>query len=515
MPTFKVNIKWQKEKYTDVECNTDESPETFKAMLFSLTGVPPDRQKVMMPGKILGDSSFDGIKLKDGATIMMMGSAEVVPEQKAASEQKKEDKVVVKDSQELLPIGLNNLGNTCYMNAVVQVLYTVHELRATLKIIEKMPATSDLALPKQLCQIYNQLGSSDRSVIPISFVSTVHRLFPQFAVRQNGGENPKADSGFGSLIAGIYDGGFQQQDANEFWMSLMRTLQSASISETAIASVSNLPDSLGKTGGWNPIDRFFTGMFKCSLKCVENNEETASSFVETFNQLSCFINQDVKYLHTGLRNSFETTLTKHSESLGKDAEYKKTNCISRLPAFLSIQFVRFFYKEKEKINAKILKNVAFPMTLDLYEFCTQELKQKLEPMRERSLQEKERAVFAAPKSKKPGAKEDKGPDANEKPELFEPYWFEDDLGSNNSGQYELQAVLTHQGRSSNSGHYVGWAKHKGDWYKFDDDTVSHVTEDQIKALAGGGDWHCAYVLLYGPERIPKVPMAKEETPMEL
>ena len=29
--------------------------------------------------------------------------------------------------------------------------------------------------------------------------------------------------------------------------------------------------------------------------------------------------------------------------------------ISRLPAYLSIQFVRFFYKEKEKINAKILK----------------------------------------------------------------------------------------------------------------------------------------------------------------
>ena len=29
--------------------------------------------------------------------------------------------------------------------------------------------------------------------------------------------------------------------------------------------------------------------------------------------------------------------------------------ISRLPAYISIQFVRFYYKEKEKINAKILK----------------------------------------------------------------------------------------------------------------------------------------------------------------
>lgn len=35
-----------------------------------------------------------------------------------------------------------------------------------------------------------------------------------------------------------------------------------------------------------------------------------------------------------------------------------------------------------------------------------------------------------------------------------------DLGSNNSGYYDLQAVLTHQGRSSSSGHYVGWVKRK-------------------------------------------------------
>lgn len=34
------------------------------------------------------------------------------------------------------------------------------------------------------------------------------------------------------------------------------------------------------------------------------------------------------------------------------------------------------------------------------------------------------------------------------------------MGSNNSGYYDLQAVLTHQGRSSSSGHYVGWVKRK-------------------------------------------------------
>lgn len=74
-----------------------------------------------------------------------------------------------------------------------------------------------------------------------------------------------------------------------------------------------------------------------------------------------------------------------------------------------------------------------------------------------------------------------------------------DLGSNNSGYYKLQAVLTHRGRSSSSGHYVAWIRQKGDtWMKCDDDVVTPVTSDEVLKLSGGGDWHCAYVLLYGP-----------------
>ena len=35
-----------------------------------------------------------------------------------------------------------------------------------------------------------------------------------------------------------------------------------------------------------------------------------------------------------------------------------------------------------------------------------------------------------------------------------------DVGSSKSGYYELQAVLTHKGRSSSSGHYVAWVRRK-------------------------------------------------------
>ena len=71
---------------------------------------------------------------------------------------------------------------------------------------------------------------------------------------------------------------------------------------------------------------------------------------------------------------------------------------------------------------------------------------------------------------------------------LEPYSFTDDPGSNNSGYYELQAVLTHKGRSSNSGHYVAWTKYKGDtWIECNDDDVSPVHCEDVLKLSGGGN----------------------------
>jgi len=66
-----------------------------------------------------------------------------------------------------------------------------------------------------------------------------------------------------------------------------------------------------------------------------------------------------------------------------------------------------------------------------------------------------------------------------------------------TGNYELIAVLTHQGRTSDSGHYVGWVHKKGDeWIKYDDDKVSEVKLEDVLNLRGGGDWHMAYYCIY-------------------
>ncbi|KAA0183671.1 Ubiquitin carboxyl-terminal hydrolase 14 [Fasciolopsis buskii] len=226
----------------------------------------------------------------------------------------------------------------------------------------------------------------------------------------------------------------------------------------------------------------------------------------------CFIFlSDVKFLHTGIRNGFEGTVTKHSSTLERDAVYKKTSVLTRLPAYLVIHFVRFFYKEDKQLNAKILKDVKFPLELDLFTFCSEALQKQLFPMREKFRMEEDLVVHGLTKK---GEKPDQI-DPWKEPDLYEPYFLDSDPGSNNSGYYELQGVLSHQGRTSSSGHYVAWVKVNGTWIKFDDDVVTPVTPEDILKLSGGGDWHCAYNLLYGPKRLRKrIDVAQSAPTME-
>ena len=42
----------------------------------------------------------------------------------------------------------------------------------------------------------------------------------------------------------------------------------------------------------------------------------------------------------------------------------------------------------------------------------------------------------------------------------------------------------------------------GQWVQFDDDQMILRKEEEVLTLAGGGDWHMAYLLLYKAQRVP-------------
>merc|ERR1711894_725801 len=147
------------------------------------------------------------------------------------------------------------------------------------------------------------------------------------------------------------------------------------------------------------IDTFFGLEFETETKCVESEEEPVSKSKEHFLQYNCYIDKDVKYLASGLKNRLQESMTKRSAILDRDAEYMKTLKVSRLPGYLTVTMVRFQFKQKDAINAKILKDIKFPMMLDCFDYCKPELQEKLVPMRSKFKEYEDAIVATAPKGK--------------------------------------------------------------------------------------------------------------------
>ncbi|KAJ1482672.1 hypothetical protein T484DRAFT_2643136 [Baffinella frigidus] len=81
-----------------------------------------------------------------------------------------------------------------------------------------------------------------------------------------------------------------------------------------------------------------------------------------------------------------------------------------------------------------------------------------------------------------------------------------------SSVYELRAIVTHEGRSADGGHYICWVKSgirvpkqgKNDnapekyyWLHFNDDKVTLEYEEDVKNCAGSADGPIVYIALYG------------------
>ncbi|KAL8136997.1 hypothetical protein V2J09_002998 [Rumex salicifolius] len=474
----KVSVKWQKQVFPDVEIDTSQPPYVFKCQLFDLTGVPPERQKIMVKGGLLkDDADWSTLGVKEGQRLMMMGTADEIIKAPEKGPVFMED---LPEEEQVVSLGhssgLFNLGNTCYMNSTIQCLHSVPELKSALIEYPQSGRSNDLDQTSHLLTVatrdlFGELDKNGKPVAPMQFWMVLRKKFPQFGQ--------------------LHNGSFMQQDAEECWTQLLYTL---SQSLKPPSSSDNL-DTMKALFGLELVSR---------VHCLESGEE--SSDKEYPYSLKCHISHEVNHLHEGLKHGLKSELEKNSPALGRSAVYIKESRINGLPRYLTVQFVRFFWKRESNQKAKILRKVDYPLELDVYDLCSDDLKNQLNTPRQLLRDEEGKKLGLKSKSSEPnvsdvkmseaegsssGAGQSSAPTSQEEKQLRP------------TGVYDLVAVLTHKGRSADSGHYVAWVKQeKGGWVEYDDDNPIPQREEDILKLSGGGDWHMAYICLYKARVVP-------------
>jgi ubiquitin carboxyl-terminal hydrolase 14 len=468
MSTVSVTIKNSGKNYP-IELNLNDTGLAFKEKILQATRIPIERQKVLLKtGQLKDDVLVEALGLKHGQIIMVIGSPvldlPVAPVNTVFLEDLKESDLNYSND----PIGLENLGNTCYLNSTVQALHSVPVLTNALEKSEKVGEIgSDEHLVLQLKRTFQELDDKKKdSVVPNALVTSLRVCHPLFNERDQ---------------MGMY----KQQDAEEVFTLLLRTLQK----------------SLG-----DDFIQEFTINFKSLIKNQEDESDVEEK-VEDDLKLQCHINGNTNFLKNGLLESLNGTIEKRSSKLDKDCTYEVSKKITKLPTVLTVQFVRFFWKRSTNRKSKILRKVQFPFQLDLADMLDEGYREEKIKVRDqlRSIekqQQNEEREFKKQKKDLLSKDEDEFDEKQYKKfveQFKEKFPANLGTGENPSSLYNLNAVITHQGTSADSGHYQAFVKDKYNenrWWRFNDDKVSIVNKEKIESLAGGGESDSALILIY-------------------
>jgi ubiquitin carboxyl-terminal hydrolase 14 len=306
MPSVTVNVKWGKQKFENVEIDLAAGVEVFKAQLFTLTLVPPERQKIMgvKGGAVKDGADLAALGIKPGQNLMLMGSAEAAPEAPKEATIFAEDlpalDVAAMETEN--PGGLTNLGNTCYLNSSLQCMKAIPELTTSL---QQYAGSGDPFVPA-LRSVITELQASNAAVEvkPFSFVSTFRQSFPMFAERTDNGQ------------------GFVQQDAEECWSTIVSTL-----SHNMQMAVGDAPAPVGapepeclprmKALKRNLGDMLFGIEMESSYKCLEEGDASSHVAYESARKIACHISDKTAHLYTALEVNLDELIEKRSEALGE------------------------------------------------------------------------------------------------------------------------------------------------------------------------------------------------------
>ncbi|KAH0462642.1 hypothetical protein IEQ34_010217 [Dendrobium chrysotoxum] len=337
--------------------------------------------------------------------------------------------------------GLENFGNTCYCNSVLQALYFCIPFREQLLEYysnNKNVAEVDENLLTCLADLFNQINSSKKKtgvIAPKRFVQRVKKQNELFR-------------------------SYMHQDAHEFLNFLLNELvdilekEGNDINDSPGTSSqaeqnANGPVHLRENGAkkeplltW--VHKSFQGILTNETRCLRC--ETVTARDETFLDLSLDIEQNSSI--TSCLKNFSSTETLNAEDkffcdkCCSLQEAQKRMKIKKPPNVLVIHLKRFKYIEQLGRYKKLSYRVVFPLELKL-----------------------------------------------------------SNTVENADSEYSLFAVVVHVGSGPNHGHYISLVKSHNHWLFFDDENVEMMDESHVQTFFGSAQEYSSntdhgYILFY-------------------
>uniref|UniRef100_A0A4W4DU94 Ubiquitin carboxyl-terminal hydrolase n=1 Tax=Electrophorus electricus TaxID=8005 RepID=A0A4W4DU94_ELEEL len=366
------------------------------------------------------------------------------------------------DSRDVSPAlcatGLRNLGNTCFMNAILQSLSNIPQFSCYFKDMPAMALRSGKTAGRRMYHTRSQGDSS---------VSLVEELRKTLCSLWQGSQTAFSPDALFYVIWKIMPSfrGYQQQDAHEFLRYLLdhlhRELQG---SRNGVPGPSLPPDTTiltsdGKcciNGIVTVVTSVFGGVLQNEVNCLICGTE--SKKFDPFLDLSLDIPSwfrvkrakdqepgpactlhDCLSSFTDLEELDETELYMCHKCKKRQKSTKKF-WIQKLPKVLCLHLKRFHWTAF--LRNKVDTYVEFPLHgLDM------------------------RCYLLEPESILP-----------------------------ESCLYDLAAVVVHHGSGVGSGHYTAYGLHEGQWYHFNDSTVTLVSDETVSKAK-------AYVLFYTEQTV--------------
>lgn len=452
------------------------------------------------------------------------------------------------------PVGLSNIGNTCYLNSLLQYMYTIKDIRETVlnmeayieneqeegwkeKVIDGKTLTkNDVAEAKEIVVELNKLfklmqSAKARSVTPSNRL--VELLLSTGGVENAADSTPKKADQF-----------FQQQDVSETMAILMYRLSAA------FQPIVSEP-------GAKPIDRFNKHFFvKANKAKVEQGEKRLIQ--EDFSTMILNVKDDTS-LEELMDDYFDaeepesTSPTSATAANGEDSKDPKDAkdakmidiTVTELPPVLQIHLLRTQFDINDKTSYKTNATVALPKRIYMDQYLESNQEEQAARFKRMKLWKKERRVCrkmldfkkrplyrhggpplsgcTEPNSSlqadatAPPADElnpsSNSPEADPRREDFERIaelteTLKSEMIGLNDAEYKIHAVFHHEG-GANFGHY--WVYIYDDkaevprWLKYSDDTVSEVGVAQENEVfsghQGSSACFCVYVRVSEPDAV--------------